>query len=122
MRKILVSSSLLLCAAIAVAQTGGKPTGTPAKKPAAKTSSKPPAKTAAQAGPQLKTAKDSMSYAIGMSLANFYKDQGIADINTALVSKALNDALKNQPTLLTEEQMNMSITNYLQNLKKEKAA
>lgn len=126
MRKIILSSSFLLLATFNYAQSGAKPqTAAPAKKPVAaagtKTAAKPAAGTASGTI-ALKTAKDSMSYAIGMSLANFYKDQGITDINTNLVSKALNDALKNQPTLLTEEQMNMSITNYLQQLKKEKSA
>ena len=120
MHKILVSSALLLWTAVSIGQTTKKPaTPAPAKKPATSAAVKKPA---APAGPVLKNAKDSMSYAIGMSLANFYKDQGISDINTQLVSRALNDALKNQKTLLTEEQMNMSITNYLQQLKKEKAA
>ncbi|MBU7578513.1 MAG: FKBP-type peptidyl-prolyl cis-trans isomerase N-terminal domain-containing protein, partial [Flavihumibacter sp.] len=120
MHKILVSSALLLWTAVSIGQTTKKPaTPAPTKKPATSAAVKKPA---APAGPVLKNAKDSMSYAIGMSLANFYKDQGISDINTQLVSRALNDALKNQKTLLTEEQMNMSITNYLQQLKKEKAA
>ncbi|ULQ54829.1 FKBP-type peptidyl-prolyl cis-trans isomerase [Flavihumibacter fluvii] len=70
----------------------------------------------------MKTAIDSVSYAVGMSLASFYKEQGITQINTALVTRALNDAMKGQKTLLTEEQMNMSISNYLQQLKKEKSA
>lgn len=119
MRKILVSSALLLWTAVSIGQTTKKPTtAAPAKKPATTPAKKP----TVAAAPLLKTAKDSMSYAIGMSLANFYKDQGISDINTQLVSRALNDALKNQKTLLTEEQMNMSITNYLQQLKKEKSA
>jgi FKBP-type peptidyl-prolyl cis-trans isomerase FklB len=120
MHKILVSSALLLWTAVSIGQTTKKTaTPAPAKKPATSAAVKKPA---APATPVLKNAKDSMSYAIGMSLANFYKDQGISDINTQLVSRALNDALKNQKTLLTEEQMNMSITNYLQQLKKEKAA
>nr|WP_281384583.1 FKBP-type peptidyl-prolyl cis-trans isomerase [Flavihumibacter stibioxidans] len=70
----------------------------------------------------MKNATDSVSYAIGMSLASFYKEQGITNVNPSLVTRALNDAMKGQKTLLTEEQMNMSISNYLQQLKKEKAA
>jgi FKBP-type peptidyl-prolyl cis-trans isomerase FklB len=120
MHKILVSSALLLWTTVSIGQaTKKQATAGTAKKPASTAAVKKPA---TPAPPVLKTAKDSMSYAIGMSLANFYKDQGISDINTQLVSRALNDALKNQKTLLTEEQMNMSITNYLQQLKKEKSA
>jgi FKBP-type peptidyl-prolyl cis-trans isomerase FklB len=131
MRKILLSSSLLLLAGFGFSQSGTAPKSAPAKKPAtsapsntAKPASAAKPAGAAKAAPQviLKTAKDSMSYAVGMSLAEFYKDQGITDINTDLVARALKDAMNSQPTLLTEEQMNMSISNYLQQLKKEKAA
>ncbi|WP_214457126.1 FKBP-type peptidyl-prolyl cis-trans isomerase [Flavihumibacter fluvii] len=110
MRKTLFTSTLLLAAIAGISQT-------------AKTSPKPAPKKPAQAPvATLKTAIDSVSYAVGMSLASFYKEQGITQINTALVTRALNDAMKGQKTLLTEEQMNMSISNYLQQLKKEKSA
>lgn len=120
MQKTLLSAAVLLSTAVSFGQATQKPASpAAAKKPV-------PVKQTTQkttpAQPVLKTAKDSMSYAIGMSLAQFYKDQGISDINTQLVSRALNEALNNQKTLLTEEQMNMSISNYLQQLKKEKSA
>lgn len=62
-----------------------------------------------------------MSYAIGLSLAQFYKQQGIEKFNSTLVTKGITDAVKGTP-LLNEEQMNMSISNYLQQMKAEKAA
>jgi FKBP-type peptidyl-prolyl cis-trans isomerase FklB len=71
--------------------------------------------------PLMKNALDSMSYAMGMSMAQFYKQQGIEKYNTALITKAITDATQGK-TLLNEEQMNMSISNYLQNLKAGKAA
>jgi FKBP-type peptidyl-prolyl cis-trans isomerase FklB len=110
MRKTLLTSGLLLAAVISMAQ---------AKKAPAKASVQKSAPTPPSA---LKNAIDSCSYAIGMSLASFYKEQGITDLNASLVTKALNDAMKGQKTLLTEEQMNMSISNYLQQMKKEKSA
>ncbi|MBC8033902.1 MAG: FKBP-type peptidyl-prolyl cis-trans isomerase, partial [Chitinophagaceae bacterium] len=73
-------------------------------------------------GVSLKSAVDSLSYALGISLSKFYKEQGVKSINTALMSKAINDFYKGSKTLLNEEQANMSISNYLQNLKGEKAA
>jgi FKBP-type peptidyl-prolyl cis-trans isomerase FklB len=79
-------------------------------------------KPAAQTAVLLKNSNDSVSYAIGISLASFYKQQGISKVNTSLVTRAMNDAMKGQKTLLTEEQCNMSISNYLQQLKKEKSA
>lgn len=110
MRKTLFSFSMLFLALAGFSQ---------AVKPKSKT---PVRKTPAVAAPAMKTGLDSVSYAIGMSLASFYKEQGITGINTAMVTRALNDAMGGKTTLLTEEQMNMSISNYLQQLKKEKAA
>ncbi|WP_214449015.1 FKBP-type peptidyl-prolyl cis-trans isomerase [Flavihumibacter rivuli] len=110
MRKILITSGMLLAAVNLMAQ---------AKAPVKKPASKAPAATTT---PTMKNATDTVSYAIGMSLANFYKEQGITNINASMVTKALNDAMKGNKLLLTEEQMNMSISNYLQQLKREKAA
>jgi FKBP-type peptidyl-prolyl cis-trans isomerase FklB len=70
----------------------------------------------------LKTSSDSLSYAIGMSLANFYKQQGIKSVNTAMVDKAINDVMKTGKSAMTDEQMNMCITGYLQKTKSEKAS
>lgn len=110
MRKTLFSFSLLFLALAGFSQ-------------ATKPKSKPPVKkNPVTTAPAMKTGLDSVSYAIGMSLASFYKEQGITGINTAMVTRALNDAMGGKTTLLTEEQMNMSISNYLQQLKKEKAA
>lgn len=78
-------------------------------------------KAGATALPGLKTSLDSLSYALGLSLAQFYKQQGITNVNTTLVSKAINDAMRNGKLLLNEEQMNTSITNYLQKMKTEKS-
>lgn len=50
----------------------------------------------------LKNTTDSASYAMGISLASFYKQQGIKTINTALVSKAINDVMGNKKPLLDE--------------------
>lgn len=107
MRKTLLASTLLLAAMAGMAQ-------------AAKTTTKPAAKP--MPTPTMKNSIDSVSYAIGMSLASFYKEQGITSVNTSMVTRALNDAMKGQKTLLTQEQCNMSISNYLQELKREKSA
>ena len=55
--------------------------------------------TATAAAPLLKTQQDSLSYAIGLSLANFYKQQNITNINTAIVVRAVNDVKNNKPLL-----------------------
>ena len=53
---------------------------------------KPVAKTSATT-PQLKTLEDSANYAMGLSIANFYRQQGVTKINSTLVIKAINDAM-----------------------------
>ncbi len=85
---------------------------------------KPKAKpaTPAQKAPALKTKLDSVSYAIGQDIGNSLKAQGLDNLNPTLLLKAIQDATKNQQPLLTKEQSDMSISNYLQQLKAEKAA
>jgi FKBP-type peptidyl-prolyl cis-trans isomerase FklB len=113
--KIFLASSI--CAALAlpaVAQTT-HPAAT--HKPAA-------AHKAAAAGTSavLKTTQDSLSYAIGLSVANFYKQQNITNINTALVMRAINDVNKGNKRVLDEQQANACIVSYMQKAKAEKAA
>ena len=67
----------------------------------------------------LKTTQDSLSYAIGLSLANFYKQQNITGVNTALVMRAITDVNKGTKLPMDEQQANACIVNYMQ---KEKAA
>jgi FKBP-type peptidyl-prolyl cis-trans isomerase FklB len=71
--------------------------------------------------PFMKNALDSFSYALGLSIANFYKEQGVKDINNTLVVKALNDVKKGTP-LLDETTTNNCIVNYMQISKGTKAA
>ncbi len=88
-------------------------------KPAAK-----PAKATAKpaANSILKTRIDSVSYGIGISIAENIQAQDMANVNVAVLSRAISDVLKKNPQLLTNEQANMSISNYLQQLKAEKSA
>jgi FKBP-type peptidyl-prolyl cis-trans isomerase FklB len=79
-----------------------------------------PATTAAPMA--LKTTQDSLSYAIGISVANFYKQQNITNINTALVMRAISDVNKSSKPLLSEEQCNATIVNYMQKAKAQKAS
>jgi FKBP-type peptidyl-prolyl cis-trans isomerase FklB len=69
--------------------------------------------------PFFKSQNDSLSYSIGMSLASFYKQQGIANINTTMLNRAIND-IKTGKTLLTEEQMTACVNNFLQKKQAEK--
>lgn len=62
--------------------------------------------TVATATPALKNLNDSASYAIGISIARFYSQQGLTNINTSLVSKAINDVLAGKKVLLDDNQTN----------------
>ena len=76
-----------------------------AQKPAPKKIATKPAATTSSLQ-SLKTENDSLSYAIGLSVANFYRQQGIK-LNTNIVSKACNDVLSNKKPLLTDDQANL---------------
>jgi len=69
-----------------------------------------------------KTTQDSLSYAIGLSVANFYKQQNITDINTAMVTRAINDVNRKNKLLMNEQQANQCIVNYMQKSKAEKSS
>jgi len=78
-----------------------------------------PSKTVATA-PVLKNALDSFSYAAGFNIANSMKQQGITEINPALVQKAMDDVFKKRTTLLTEEQAGMTLQQKLQEFTQKK--
>jgi FKBP-type peptidyl-prolyl cis-trans isomerase FklB len=72
--------------------------------------------------PVLKTANDSLSYALGMSAGSFYKQQGMTNLNISVCSKGINDALKTDKTLLNEQQANTIIMAFMQKMTEEKSA
>jgi len=93
------------------------------KKPAAKpVVKKAPVKVALNAS-------DSLSYAMGVQTAEYYKAQGAEKINPAMVKKAYEDVYNNKTLLISSEQCNMTIQTKLQefmmqktNAEKEKGA
>ena len=110
MKKLILLGSILSVAVIAQAQTGTKP------KPVTKPVSKPIVQQ-----PALKTLNDSASYAIGVSVASFYKQQGITKLNTSLVSKAINDILMGKQPLLNEEAVNMCVNKLMNEVQESKS-
>ena len=109
--KLLFSSALFaLVAAPVLAQTAH---------PAA--THKTPVKKAT-AAPSLKTLQDSLSYAIGLSVADFYKRQNITNINTALVIRAINDVNRNTQLQMNEQQAQSCIYSYMKKNEAEKAS
>jgi len=77
-----------------------------AKKPVAKT------KTAAKAVAM--TTTDSLSYSIGVQVAEYYKTMGVEKINTDYVAKAFQDVLNSKPLIISEDECNMNIQQKLQ--------
>ena len=107
-----------LCTTIVLnAQTGKTGTGTSksAKTVATKTTAAKPAVNA------LKNMNDSASYAVGVSVANFYKQQGIKNLNTSLVSKAIDDILSGKKPLLDDAAANNCMNNYMSRIQAEKS-
>lgn len=70
------------------------------KKPAA-AAKKPAAKPAAAVSP-FKNNGDSISYAVGLRIAQSLKAQGFENINMTLFEKAMSDLKLNKPSLLTD--------------------
>jgi FKBP-type peptidyl-prolyl cis-trans isomerase len=106
MNKIsMILLSALSVTGVASAQ-GGKTPVKPAAKPVA---------------PVLKNLEDSANYAIGYSVAAFYKQQGMKKINSALVTKAINDVMGGKKTLLDEASVNNVMNSYMTELQANKS-
>lgn len=88
MKKILLFLSFTCLSAILFAQNTGKNT-TPA--------------------PMLKNINDSFSYALGVQVASFYKQQGVKKINAAILSKAVNDIYTSGKSALSQKDMDLVI-------------
>ena len=78
--------------------------------------------TAAKTPTTLKNEVDSVSYAIGLSVAKFYKQANLSNINTALLVKAINDVKNNGKLVMNEEQANTCMANFMHKAQEERAA
>ena len=57
---------------------------------------------------------DSLSYAMGIQTAEYYKAQGVDKVNTALVKKAYDDVFNNKTLIISPEECNMTIQKKIQ--------
>lgn len=107
MKKIFLLSAILFSLLSMNAQTGTKTQTSPTKKPvtAVQKTTTP--------GIQLKTLEDSANYAMGLSIANFYKQQGVSKINSSIVTKAINDVMNGKQIMLNDMQANSCMMTYL---------
>jgi FKBP-type peptidyl-prolyl cis-trans isomerase FklB len=92
MKKVLLIASIL-----SVGAAQAQKTTKPATKPVVKSAS---------AAPALKNLSDSASYAMGIAMASFYSQQGIKNINSALVAQAIRDVTVGKKTNITEANAN----------------
>ena len=76
--------------------------------------------TTAAASP-LKSLSDSASYAIGVSVASFYSQQGVTQLNASLVARAINDVLGKKTVLLNDYQANSVMMKYMSKAQESKA-
>lgn len=112
-KTILIVFSCAVCLGInAQTKPAVKKTATPAKKT-----------TSAAAGSAvvLNTALDSLSYALGVLDATFFKAQGVEKINYALMNKGFEDVLKGKNTLLNNQQCDMTVREQLQAFMRKKS-
>lgn len=97
MKKVLLSSILLLAVSIAASAQNGTKTTT---KPVVKTTVK---KTTTASTLPFKNLIDSFSYAAGYNVATNMQAQGISQINSVMMQKGVEDVFKkNNPKLTTE--------------------
>jgi len=89
------------------------------KKPATTVSKPAAVKPAAPSATVLKSSLDSMSYAIGMLDGNFFKMQGITEVNAQLLGKGFDDILKNK-ALMSPEQADQLIRREMQKMTRKK--
>lgn len=95
MKQSILLAAFCIVLSPAFAQKGGK---APAKTPAT----------------PIKSLLDSFSYAAGINVARNMKDQGITQLNTAMMAKALDDVFKNKPMAMPEESIQGSLNRQLQ--------
>ncbi len=71
--------------------------------------------------PVLKNLTDSASYAIGVSVANFYAQQGMKSLNATMVSKAITDAMSGKKMLLNDNECNTVVMKFINQASEAKA-
>lgn len=99
-------------------QTKKTTTPTPVKKtttPAVKAVATKPAE------PVLKNELDSVSYALGVSLASYYQSQGVSQLNGALLGAAVTDFLSGRTPLIDNTISNTLLNTYMTRLQSEKS-
>jgi FKBP-type peptidyl-prolyl cis-trans isomerase len=69
----------------------------------------------------LKSLVDSASYAIGLSVANFYSQQGMKDVNIDMMARAISDVYNKRKPLLDENAANSCVMKIMSSAQNSKA-
>ena len=64
---------------------------------------------------------DSLSYALAIMVADFYKNQGLDRVNSDMIKMAFDDVYNNKPLLISQEQANMTIQEKMQEFMSKKS-
>ncbi len=78
------------------------------------------AQTKTAAKTQVMSEIDSLSYAMGVQTASYYKSQGVPQINSAMVKKAYDAVFNNETLLISPDSCNTTIQQKLQQYMAEK--
>ena len=113
MKSVLFSFAIIASAMV----YGQAPKTTPVAAPK-KTTAPVAAKTQA---PLLKNELDSVSYALGVSLASYYKSQGVSKLNGTILGKAVTDVLEAKTTLMDNNSCNNFLNTYMTRIQGEKS-
>ncbi|WP_367112850.1 FKBP-type peptidyl-prolyl cis-trans isomerase [uncultured Chitinophaga sp.] len=70
--------------------------------------------------PLLQNGMDTLSFALGKDIGNSIKTQGLDSLNMDVFMTAIKFSLAGKDTLLTQQEISMSISDYLQKMKTEK--
>ncbi|HUZ60932.1 MAG TPA: FKBP-type peptidyl-prolyl cis-trans isomerase [Hanamia sp.] len=68
------------------------------------------------------TSTDSLSYSIGVQVAEYYKTEGVENVNTEYIKKAFYDVYNKKPLAISEEECNMNIQQKLQEFLTQKVS
>ncbi|MEN9684781.1 MAG: hypothetical protein RLZZ28_567 [Bacteroidota bacterium] len=81
-----------------------------------------PAAVAAKPIKPFKSSIDSISYAVGLRIAQSLKAQGFDSLNMAMFQKGMGDALSSKPALLSDDAITACISTYQQKVNAQKNA
>src|ERR1700739_4884760 len=65
---------------------------------------------------QAMSSLDSLSYAMGVQTAEYFKIDGVAKINSEMVKRAYDDVYNSKPLLIPDQQCSMTIQTRLQQI------